>query len=378
MKIVVSQRFLPHYRVPLFENVVRRLGADGHELRLYYSLKIGKVGLNSWAIRLFAIKKSIKLGEIAETAAFAPSLFFRLILYRPDVVVTEDLAGLPNSLVVSAYCRLFGKRYLVWGLGNIPGKKPSRLRGLLKPAIRFLYSGASGFICYNKRAAGLYGQSGKPTFVASNACMPRPSAQATQAVLEQIETKYDSATLGIVTVGELKEQKRVDVLLRALAILKNPSIKVDIVGDGPEREKLTALCHELGIAASVRFVGAIYDAARKAEVFRNAGLCVLPGRGGLVIQELMSYGVPVICGTADGTESDFIMAGENGVLLDDATDPQKLASAIASFMSAPVEKRRQMARQAHSTIIGGWHIEGMANAYCNAILAVSGIQVPPK
>src|SRR5262245_58002887 len=128
MKVVISQRYLPHYRVLFFENVVSRLRALGHEAHLYYSFQIGKVGRYAWASRLFSIKKKVKLGEITDAAGFAPSLFFRLVASGPSVVVLEDLAGLPNSLVGSVYCRLFGKPYLIWGLGNIPGKKPSRLR----------------------------------------------------------------------------------------------------------------------------------------------------------------------------------------------------------------------------------------------------------
>jgi glycosyltransferase involved in cell wall biosynthesis len=368
-KIVVSQRFLPHYRVPLFERAVESLRAEGYDLRLYYSFHLGKVGEYQWATRLLAIKKTVQLGEITESAVWAPSLFFRLLLTRPSIVVVEDLAGLPNGLMAAIYCRLFRKPYLIWGLGNIPGKVRSRLRGLLDPVIKFFYSGAAGFICYSSHAQRVYGQTGKPTFLAPNACLPRPSADQQTSVLGFIRKKYFDSKCRIVTVGELKYQKRFDVLLHSVAQLKAFDLEVQIIGDGPERANLERLADELQIGGIVRFCGAIYELPAKEKIFSQAALGVLPGRGGLVIQELMFYGIPVICGKADGTEADLIVEGQSGRILADATDSAQLTMAIEAFFKSTTEEKKQMATAAHETIANGWHIEEMTDAFCKAIVS---------
>ncbi len=62
------------------------------------------------------------------------------------------------------------------------------------------------------------------------------------------------------------------------------------------------------------FPGGIHDEAL-APWFRKADLFVLPGTGGLALQQAMAYGLPVIAGVADGTQADLVRQS-NGWLLE--------------------------------------------------------------
>src|SRR6266581_1173311 len=220
MKVAVSQRYLPHYRVAFFEEVQRLLRERGGSAQLFYSLEMGKVETRpAWARRIKGWSMELPLAEMPEKALFAPGLIGRLIAFRPDVVVLEDLSGLANSLFASLYCRIFSKRYLIWGLGNVPGKKRSRLRAILGPFIQFLYSGSSGFICYSSYAREVYSQYGKPTFVAPNAYLPKMGLEELEAVKRGIESRYRESVIRIASIGAFKAQKRFDVLLKAIAEL---------------------------------------------------------------------------------------------------------------------------------------------------------------
>lgn len=79
-----------------------------------------------------------------------------------------------------------------------------------------------------------------------------------------------------------------------------------IVGDGPEREALESLAKE--IYQSAEFIGAKHGAELKP-YFEQADLFVLPGTGGLAVQEAMSYGLPVIVAKGDGTQDDLVRDG---------------------------------------------------------------------
>jgi len=90
----------------------------------------------------------------------------------------------------------------------------------------------------------------------------------------------------ILSVGNLISIKGHDVLLRAAGSLaaEFPSLRWEIIGDGPERGRLQTLANELGIADRVHFPGAIArsggrgDAALRrvcfAEPLRRSGMCV--------------------------------------------------------------------------------------------------------
>jgi glycosyltransferase involved in cell wall biosynthesis len=79
--------------------------------------------------------------------------------------------------------------------------------------------------------------------------------------------------------------------------------QVWIVGDGPERSALEALARQ--IYPQARFWGALFGADLET-LFRQAHLFVLPGTGGLAVQQAMSYGLPVIVAEADGTQGSLV------------------------------------------------------------------------
>jgi glycosyltransferase involved in cell wall biosynthesis len=63
----------------------------------------------------------------------------------------------------------------------------------------------------------------------------------------------------VLFVGRLGRQKRLDVLLRAFRIVRadRPAIRLDVVGDGPDREQLVATARELGLSDAVVFHGTV-------------------------------------------------------------------------------------------------------------------------
>ena len=128
-------------------------------------------------------------------------------------------------------------------------------------------------------------------------------------------------------VGRLQKRKRVDDLLQACAALP-PTLqpRLVIVGDGPERVSLESLAKT--VYPSAEFPGARHG-AELASYFSAADLFVLPGTGGLAVQEAMSHGLPVIMGQGDGTNDDLVRPA-NGWQL---PGPEKLAEVLREALS---------------------------------------------
>ena len=109
--------------------------------------------------------------------------------------------------------------------------------------------------------------------------------------------KFQKPTL--CCVSRLVDYKRVDDLLRAVAILKEsvPDIRCKIVGTGPKEDYLKNLSEELDIKENVEFCGFIEDHDDVLKIVKSSHIFCFPSivEGfGIVIVEAMASGVPFI------------------------------------------------------------------------------------
>ena len=145
----------------------------------------------------------------------------------------------------------------------------------------------------------------------------------------------------VLFVGRLIDWKGVDFLIQAIHIVKSqiPSVSLNIVGDGPERQKFESLVKDLQLENNVRFMGKVTDAELN-QAYLGSTLFVLPSterKGfvmeglGVVLLEAMASGVPVI-GSNTGGIPDIIKDGVNGLLVQPG-DPKALADAIIRILN---------------------------------------------
>jgi len=141
--------------------------------------------------------------------------------------------------------------------------------------------------------------------------------------------KYD-----VLFVGRLTKAKGVDILLKAIKILKEKyqkEIKTAIAGEGYLEEELKGLVMELGIEKEVEFLGVRKDIEK---LMKSTKLFVLPSRWEglpLVILEAMSNKIGVIAAKVGGIP-EVIENGKEGILIS-PEDPEALAKAITELLT---------------------------------------------
>ncbi len=145
-------------------------------------------------------------------------------------------------------------------------------------------------------------------------------------------------------VASLVGVKDQSMLLRALARLPE-TITLDVVGDGPERERLRVLARELGVSQRVIFHGAVAH-PEMSRFYQEADLHVLPSLHegfGMVTLEAAAHGLLTV-GTAVGILPDVPALGVSVPVGDDTA----LAVAIRDLLadSAALRERGQQARRA--------------------------------
>jgi sugar transferase (PEP-CTERM/EpsH1 system associated) len=150
------------------------------------------------------------------------------------------------------------------------------------------------------------------------------------------ETTTQRGRFRLIHVARLDDPvKDQSMLLRAARLVADvsPEFELDIVGDGPSRPHLEALCDELCLRPHVRFLGFRHDIDA---LLQQADLFVLSSvTEGLSISllEAMAAGLPIVA-TDVGGNSELVTRGVTGVLVP-SRDPRLFAEAILEMLKDP-------------------------------------------
>lgn len=183
-----------------------------------------------------------------------------------------------------------------------------------------------------------------------------------ETALDQVPLAIDrsgrSGLVRLLFVGRLVRTKGARDIVRAMALVRELPVELDIVGDGPEREACQTLVASLGLGDRVRLQG-WRSRDEVAEFYRRADIFVFPSYrepGGNVALEAMGYSLPLIVvdrggpGTATTDKCAIKLA---------ATTPEALArdlsTAIRRLVDDPALRRRMgAAAHVHVTRTGLW------------------------
>jgi glycosyltransferase involved in cell wall biosynthesis len=152
---------------------------------------------------------------------------------------------------------------------------------------------------------------------------------------KESHSRSDSAHL--VVTRNLEPLYDIPTALRAFAIVreKRPDTHMTIAGGGPERERLVALAHQLGVARYVKFTGSLENRCiaqlfLEADVFINASLHDnMPNS----ILEALASGVPIVSTNVCGIP--FLVEHQKTAILVPPRDPVAMAQAVLHLLDDP-------------------------------------------
>ncbi len=156
-------------------------------------------------------------------------------------------------------------------------------------------------------------------------------------------------------VGRLSKEKNLEILLSAYTKVKLGNEHAAdwgliIVGDGPEKEALQQLVGKVG-ARDVCFTGGLpWEEIPKYHALSD--VLVLPSMSepwGLVVNEAMACGLPVLVSNHCGSAYELVSEGENGFTFD-PRDGRDLQKKLAFFVDQPQAVKR-MGEQSRRTIV---------------------------
>lgn len=144
-------------------------------------------------------------------------------------------------------------------------------------------------------------------------------------------------------VARLVERKGIGDLIQAIASLERGRYELEIVGSGPDEQRLKDLAELLGVSREVIFAGSVDRAAIPGR-YRDADIFTLTPREeafGNVFAEALASGLPIVGSTVGGIP-ELVEHGKNGFLVP-PREPIALAAAIRMLADNP-DIRAQIGR----------------------------------
>jgi glycosyltransferase involved in cell wall biosynthesis len=149
---------------------------------------------------------------------------------------------------------------------------------------------------------------------------------------------------GLIFVGRLVDKKGIEYLIRALPLVleKNPQQRLTVIGDGPLKESLLALCASTGVQHAVTFAGSLPNQMIPAYLQKSA-IAIIPSvvtasgdqeGAPVAIMETLACGCATIVSDYPGAR-DIIVDSHNGLLVTPKS-PTDIAERINYLLENPL------------------------------------------
>ena len=351
-RLVIITEIISPYRIPLFNTLAKSAEVDLHviflaetdpELRQWQVYK-GEIRFSYQVLRSFRKR----IGRFHALINFG--LGRALSDARPDLILCGGY-NYPASWHALLWARSRSIPFFLWSESNLQDiRRGHALVEMLKG--EFLRR-CNGFVVPGKSARDLLlarGIKQRMIFTAVNAVdneLFTAAASLARANASQIRKECGLPGRYFLFAGRLVREKGIFDLLSAYATL-DESLRQEIglvfVGDGPLRESLEREAATIS-SGMVRFVG-FAQRDDLSKYYALADMMILPTYSdtwGLVVNEAMACGLPVILSDAAGCGQDLVTENWDGHVVP-SRDVQKLASAMRSLAQNPTLRSTMGAR----------------------------------
>lgn len=274
-------------------------------------------------------------------------LLLKLARAKANVFVVTGYES-PSYWLAILYAKLFRKKIVFWNGSTLLS---SRSKNIIVNFLRKVFiRSVDAYLTYGLLAKEFlinYGAKPDKIVVGCNAVDIKKFRHESQLLYSQKEIIKRNKILpkfNILFSGQLIERKGLLMLLEAFNKIGRNDVGLIVIGDGPEKEKYQNYCQDNKIK-NIFFMG--HQPENKlAEYYTITDVLVVPSLievWGLVVNEAMACGLPVICSDRVGASRDLIKNGVNGFIYE-AENVNSLADCLRKLL-ANEQLRIEMGRK---------------------------------
>ena len=267
--------------------------------------------------------RSLTASDTGFFARFSPTIGRELKREDPDLVLLPGWAH-PAAWQAALWCRRHDVPYGVM-FENWKQQRKTRVPGVIGSRARSLILDNAAVALPAGERAAEYARTITHTAVR---IMHANVADTEAATLPA--TAPDPNEPRVLFLGRLMPHKGIDSVLALCDSLADSGIVVDVAGDGPRRSLVEAAALRGGLVYHGTVTG-----ERKYKLMGQATVAVVPSTEepwGVVVQETLATGTPVIASTEVGSAQEFIDEGVTGLIA--ATGAAPLECAVRTWLSS--------------------------------------------
>ncbi|MCK9467361.1 MAG: glycosyltransferase family 4 protein [Candidatus Absconditabacterales bacterium] len=244
----------------------------------------------------------------------------------PNIIIHAGWAGL-SAWSSMFWCKKNNAKYILWNEST--KHENSWRRTITKPLVKYLVKNSDKYMSFGSRSfeyleiLGANKEKIYPLYNTVDVDFFLEQSKILKPQKEELKQKYGIKTkYTIVFVGQLIERKGIYNILEGFANFQkqNKDISLVFVGGGPEEENMKQIIKEKNIQ-NVFFPG-FFQIDKISELYTIADIFTLPSIEevwGLVINEAMCFGLPIITAYRVGASADLVQEGKNGFIMKENT-----------------------------------------------------------
>lgn len=339
MKVLLLTNIISPYRIPLFNLIAREDDFEFKVLVLAENEKNRKWKLAKEKIQfnyevLPGLHTFIRCRDLPIHLNWG--LLKRLIKYKSDIII---LSGYESSSYWLAliYAKFLGKKLIFWNGSTLESSRSNNF--LINTFRRLFIKNADTYLTYGTRAKEFlihYGARPKRIVVGCNTVdidyFIKESSQLASRK-EEIKKEKGYPSKVILFSGQLIPRKNLNVLLEAFKGIDKDDVGLIVLGDGPLKNKYLEWCQKNQLK-NVFFEG-FRPIEELPKYYTAADILVMPSLRevwGVVVNEAMACGLPVVVSSRAGVAPDLVKEGGNGYIFD-PRDSQRLKEILEELLN---------------------------------------------
>lgn len=364
-KVLYIYGNLPAYREDFFTHLSSQLAKADVDMEVMYGYIANKATLQAESKSFKSRKFETKLNNFGLFRLSRLEGLMKAVKdERPDGIIFQFNQTNLTEWRILRWCRKHHVPYGIWGCNYTR----SDLKGFLVKArnliYNYIYRRCSICIPYGSVYHDFLVKAGVPedcVITAQNTIDIETIVNREKAYMPK---DYHHDITRVLYVGALAPQKRIESSIEAVSqlICEGLRIEYDIVGGGTQLDVLKQQYNNLPdrVKPFIHLHGAKYG-EELLPFFRQADVFLMPGTGGLGVNEAMAYGLPIISTIGDETVVDLLDG--NGYLLDNMGNVEEQKKALRHFVCLSETEKSLMSQKSVELVLTRAPLSNMVNKH---------------